>query len=86
MLCRAHQTLIQRATDLRELVRHSLLLPYGLSKLDPLVRVLDRLVERALSETDHLRGDPDAALVEDLDRDLRALERKRSVSSLREDT
>lgn len=40
----------------------------GLTELLALKGVRDRLVERALSETDHLCGDTDTALVQDLDR------------------
>ena len=51
-------------------MRHPLLLSDRLAELNPLVRVRDRLVKRSLSESDHLRGDPDSALVQDLDRNL----------------
>lgn len=40
----------------------------GLAELLALERVRNRLVERALRETDHLRGNADTTLVQDLDR------------------
>ena len=38
-----------------------------------LLRVFDRVIERALRETEHLRADADAPFVQRLDRDLVAL-------------
>src|SRR4029453_15811115 len=40
------------------------------AELLPFLRVLDRVVESPLSQTNHLRPDPDSALVERLDRHL----------------
>src|SRR4029079_13920628 len=42
----------------------------GLAELFPFLRVLDGVIERAGGETDHLRSDADAALVEGFDRGL----------------
>ena len=47
--------------------------PIGLPELLALGRVGEGVVEGALGGTDHLGADPDAALVERLDRDLVAL-------------
>lgn len=52
---------------------HCLVVADGLAKLLALVGVRHGLVKGALGETDHLRGNADAALVEDLDRVLVAL-------------
>jgi len=49
---------------------HSLELSDGLSELLSLVGVGDGLVEGSLSKTDHLSGDTDSTLVEDLDGNL----------------
>jgi len=49
---------------------HSLELSDGLSELLSLVGVGDRLIEGSLGKTDHLSGDSDSTLVEDLDGDL----------------
>jgi hypothetical protein len=42
----------------------------GFSELFPLESVGDRIVECPLGEAQHLRGDPDSPLIQDLDGDL----------------
>lgn len=65
-----------RRLDLRrglgEVVAHLLEVANELAKLFALVRVSDGVVERALRETDHLRGNTNSALVQDFNGDLSA--------------
>src|SRR5262249_41591817 len=56
-----------------QLMLHRLELADRLAELFALARVLDRVVERALRESEHLRADADAPFVQCLDRDLVAL-------------
>ena len=58
---------------LGELELHALEIGDGLAELLALFGVGDGVIERALGETDHLRADGDAALVERFDGDLVAL-------------
>ena len=52
---------------------HGLELSDGFPKLLAVVRVLDGLVEHAAGESEHLRGDPDAPFVQNLNGNLVAL-------------
>src|SRR5579862_2672548 len=54
----------------RELVLHRLELRDRFAELPAILRVLNRVVERALGESHHLRADADAPFVQRLDRDL----------------
>jgi len=56
---------------IRKVVTHLLEIANVLSELLPLVGVADGEIECALGEADHLCGDSDTALVQDLDCDLR---------------
>ena len=57
----------------RDLELHALKVGDGLAELLAFLRVRDRVLQRAARQTDHLRADADAALVERLDRGLVAL-------------
>src|SRR5262249_19766595 len=57
----------------RELVLHRLEVRDRFPELLALLRVAERVVERALRQPDHLRADADAPLVQRLDGDLVAL-------------
>src|ERR1019366_3334497 len=56
-----------------ELVLNGLELRERLAELPAFLHVLRRVVERVARNTDHLRADPDAALVQRIDRDLVSL-------------
>lgn len=67
----AVNTLFQRLPRrTRKLEAHALKFANRLAKLLTVVRIADCLVERALGEADHLSGDADSSLVEDLDGNL----------------
>jgi hypothetical protein len=57
----------------RDLKLHALKIGDWLGELFPFLDVVDRCVERALGETDHLRADADPPLVQRLDGDLVSL-------------
>ena len=62
-----------RSPRARELELHALEVGDRRSELAALLRVFDRVIERALCETEHLTADADAPFVQRLDGDLVAL-------------
>src|SRR4051794_5988772 len=65
---------------------HRLEIGNGFAKLDALFHVLDRVVEGALREAEHLGTDPDTPFVQGLDGDFVAFARFAESSSVRNRT